>query len=173
MPSGPEDMSWLPIDPQQMQAAADLGERVHVNYPEDYSCFYRRYELYSKGFFALTANNGSLLGYGVAHPWLVGAPPRLNEYLFALPKDADCLHLHDIVVEKVVRVRGHAAALVHRWIELARSEGYAYATLVAVSGTEVIWRKFGFRALSTTHAREACASYSTTSIYMILMLNDN
>ena len=157
--------TWAPIQERDLKAAAALGDRIHRDYPEDFHVVRRRFELYPSGFYAL--KNDALVGYAVFHPWRSGRPPMLNQYLSALPDGADCIHLHDIVVAEPHRGNGHSRRFMAILDDHAKDHRYAAITLVAVSGAEGVWERFGFREAGDREARSACLSYSSNSVYMV------
>ena len=157
--------TWAPIQECDLEAAAALGDRIHRDYPEDFSVVSRRFAVYPSGFYAL--KNNALVGYAVFHPWRSGIPPKLNHYLSALPGDADCLHLHDIVVDERHRGNGHSRAFMAILEEHAWDRHYPAITLVAVSESERRWERFGFHEAGNPKARSACGSYSSKSVYMV------
>jgi hypothetical protein len=151
---------------QGIRRAEILGNRVHLSYPEDYRVFHRKHELFSDGFYALKDAAGNLQGYGVFHPWLYGAPPRLNQYLDRLPEPCDALHLHDIVIAEAFRGCGHTGDFLRIFLQAAKHHKKSKATLVAVGGTEPLWRRFGFHEPHLDLSKDAVSSYGETSRYM-------
>jgi GNAT superfamily N-acetyltransferase len=156
---------WRPMRAAEVAAAAALGNRVHRDYPESDRVFQRRFELYPAGCRIL--HGAAIHGYAVFHPWEFGSPPRLNEYLEALPGAPACMHLHDIVVAAALRGRGHAGRLIALLTATARESGCARLSLVAVGGKEQMWQRFGFRRVALAGARDACLSYATSAAYMV------
>jgi GNAT superfamily N-acetyltransferase len=93
-------------------------------------------------------------------------PPRLNHYFDQIPDACECLHLHDIVVADEFRGRGHTSDFIRIFLEAAKNKDKPKATLVAVGGTESLWRHFGFQDPGLQSAKDALLSYSETSTYM-------
>lgn len=162
----PAALEWSPIGEQEIRLAEILGNKIHLSYPEDYRVFHRKYELFPKGFYALKDAAGELQGYGVFHPWVFGAPPRLNQYLDRLPDPCDALHLHDIVIAEAFRGSGRNGDFFRLFLKAAKDLGKSKATLVAVGGTEPLWRRFGFDEPCLDSSKEAVSSYGETSRYM-------
>jgi hypothetical protein len=162
----PAAVEWSPIGEEEIRRAESLGNKVHLAYPEDYRVFHRKYELFPDGFYALKDAAGDLQGYGVFHPWIYGAPPRLNHYLERLPDPCGALHLHDIVIAEACRGGGHTGDFLGLFLHAAKVQGKSKATLVAVGGTEPLWRRFGFDDPQLDSSKEAVSSYGETSRYM-------
>jgi GNAT superfamily N-acetyltransferase len=162
----PSAVEWSPIGEGEIRRAERLGNKVHLAYPEDYRVFHRKYELFPDGFYALKDAAGELKGYGVFHPWVFGAPPRLNHYLDRLPEPCDALHLHDIVIAEAFRGRGLTGDFLRLFLGAAKHHGKSKATLVAVGGTEPLWRRFGFDDPQLDSSKDAVSSYGATSRYM-------
>jgi hypothetical protein len=159
-------IEWAPIAENEIRLAESMGNKVHLSYKEEYRIFYRKYELFSEGFYALKDAAGVLYGYAIFHPWIYGAPPYLNQYLEEIQQPCDSLHLHDIVIADELRGRGHMSEFIRIFLQAANILGKPRATLVAVGGTESFWNHYGFYDPRLQSARAALLSYSETSIYM-------
>jgi hypothetical protein len=162
----PSAVEWSPIGEGEIRRAERLGNKVHLAYPEDYRVFHRKYELFPDGFYTLKDAAGGLQGYGVFHPWTYGAPPRLNQYFDRIPDACDALHLHDIVIAEPFRGCGHTGDFLRLFLQAAKGRNKSKATLVAVGGTEGLWRRFGFYEPQLDSSKEAVSSYGETSLYM-------
>ena len=166
MPKAISTIEWAPATDNDIMLAARLGNKVHLSYQEDFRTINRKYELFSEGFYALKDAAGDLSGYAIFHPWIYGEPPRLNQYFEQIQDTCECLHLHDIVVADELRGRGHTSAFIRIFLEAAKNKDKPKATLVAVGGTESLWRHFGFQDPGLQSSKDALLSYSETSIYM-------
>lgn len=162
----PAAVEWSLIGEEEVRRAEILGNKVHLAYPEDYRVVHRKYELFPDGFYALKDAAGDLQGYGVFHPWVFGAPPRLNHYLERLPEPCDALHLHDIVIAEAFRGGGQTGAFLDLFLKAAKDRHKSKATLVAVGGTEGLWRRFGFVDPQLDSSKDTLSSYGETSRYM-------
>jgi len=159
-------IEWTPAAESETLIAERMGNKVHLSYQEDLGIIHRKYELFSEGFYVLKDVAGDLYGYAIFHPWIYGEPPRLNQYFDRIQDSCDSLHLHDIVVADELRGRGHTSDFIRIFLEAAKNKGMPKATLVAVSGTESLWRHFGFHDLGLPSSKDALLSYSETSSYM-------
>ncbi len=137
----------MPVWRQMM--AADLpkveaiAEVVHPAYPEAPEVFANRLALFPQGCF-MAVEDGKALGYCIAHPGTLGAPPPLDTLMKALPHDADCLYLHDLALLPECRGRRLGAALVARLESVARAHAFARIALTAVNNSDGFWEGVGF-----------------------------
>jgi hypothetical protein len=166
-----QDLSWLPMTQPDIVQAAKLGDRVHVEYPEDLDVFSSRCTTYPSGCFVLRNPHIDVAGYCIFHPWNLKVPPELNSPLHAVPNPHDCIHLHDIVIDEPHRGFGLTSSMMSLIFDHALAHDIQNITLVSVAGTEEIWRHFGFLPFSSAEAITAVRSYSDSSIYMVKSLN--
>lgn len=142
-----------------------LAERVHPDLPEDAAVFHDRLGLYPRGCLVLgDGAHSPIAGYAVGHPWLKGAPPKLDSVLGVLPEPADCFYIHDVVIAPEARGAGHSRVVVDQLLELAAS--YPSATLVSVYGTVPFWSRFGFRDAGETLPPGALGAYGADARFM-------
>ena len=141
---------WRPMRKDDNAAVTAISDRVHGDYTEGSEVFASRLALYPAGCFVLQVPLGAAsspsapLGYLIAHPSHRGAPPALNEVLDVLPTPAGTLYLHDIAVLSQARGSGAGAAALALVEQLARAEGLADVTLIAVNGADSYWLRQGF-----------------------------
>jgi predicted N-acetyltransferase YhbS len=93
----------------------------------------------------------------VSHPWALYSIPPLDQFLVALPAQADCLYIHDVAILPEYRGLRQADHLV----ELCAM------ALVSVYGTDAFWARFGFRPASTPDIVKKLKSYGPTARYMV------
>lgn len=149
-----------------LPAVGALADRIHVEHPEDPEVFAERLKLFPEGCLAL-AKGSDVLGYTLAHPGRIGAPPPLNSLLGALPDAPDCLYLHDIALSPEVGRQGHGSAALERLIDVAERHGLATIALIAVRGSQPFWRRLGFRRVEDDALRAKLASYGADAVYML------
>ena len=149
-----------------LAAVTALADRIHVDHPEQPAIFAERLKLFPAGCRVL-AQDAVVVGYAIAHPGRLGAPPPLDTLLDGLPEAADCLYLHDIALAPEVARRGHGDELVARMIELAAQQGLAAIALVAVRGSAPFWQRHGFRVSGDATLRAKLASYGEDAAYMV------
>lgn len=137
---------WRPMLTADLPAVQAVADQVHVDYPEAPEIFANRLDLFPAGCFMAVGQDGPL-GYCIAHPGTLGAPPPLDTVLDGLPAVADCLYLHDVALLPAARGRGLGAALVARLEQVARSYGFTRIALTAVSNSDGFWQGLGFDAV--------------------------
>lgn len=149
MPVQPKPV-WRPMREDDIAAVTAISDRVHGDYTELPEVFASRLELYPAGCFTLQVPQSAVqhrlepVGYLIAHPWHRGAPPALNAVLDVLPTPAQTLYLHDIALLYQARGSGAGAAALALVEQLARAEGLADITLIAVNGADSYWLRQGF-----------------------------
>lgn len=153
---------WRPMTPADLAAATGIADRVHVDYPEDAAVFAERLRLYPAGcwVFGARGQGGDISGYLVSHPWRLGEPPALNSRLGELPAEPSTYYLHDLTLLPNARGGGAASRIVTQILGHATQQGFATASLVAVSGSAPFWQSHGFRiAEQDDDLRRKLASY--------------
>jgi len=98
---------------------------------------------------------------------MLNSIPPLDEFLKSLPKEPECLYLHDIVVAPEARGLGAAARYVDYIKQLAHEISIKSLALVSVYGTDVLWSRFGFRAVLNSSLSRKLGSYGATAKYML------
>lgn len=155
-------VAWRALTAEDLPSVIAIADRVHVDFPERPEVFAERLALWPEGAFALE-RGGAMVGYALAHPWRLGAPPKLDMLLGALPTDADTLFLHDIALLPAARGARAAEALVVRLAALAADQGLATISLVAVNGTARLWRRCRFEIA----AGPALGDYGAAAHHMV------
>jgi GNAT superfamily N-acetyltransferase len=132
-------VSWRAMADADLAEVVAIAAAIHVAHPERDAVFAERLSLYPPGCLILM-QDGAVLGYAIAHPWLSSAPPALDTLLAA----PDCLYLHDVALRPAGRGHGATARLLARLDDMARAAGLARLALVAIPGTDRFWRRLGF-----------------------------
>ena len=145
---------------------------VHPALPERPEVFAEKLRLYSPGCRKLVLR-GRIVGYGIAHPWMLDAIPPLDAFLVALPPAPQCLYIHDVAVLPAARGRGAAQRYVGVIRGLAASAGVDSLALVSVYGTHVLWSRFGFRVVVNERIEPQLASYGPSARYMVREHNNS
>ena len=148
----------------EIQAGAYTDSSLYEP-PETFAAYLRAFPA---GSFAAVAN-GSIMGYGVGHPWHKGVPPPLDITELELPTTPTSFHVHDIAV----RVKGVQVGrrLLRQLVEVAATEQLEFVDLVAVGGAHTYWHHFGFRP-SEPETQAATAIYGSTAVYMVAPIGD-
>ncbi|MGQ0432352.1 MAG: GNAT family N-acetyltransferase [Microthrixaceae bacterium] len=133
--------------------------------PETFAAYL---QAYPAGSLAAVAD-GSLVGYGVGHPWIKGAPLPLDITDLEVPTTPTCFHVHDIAV----RVKGVELGrrLLRQLVDVAAEEQIELVDLIAVQGADTYWHQFGFRR-SEPETLAAIELYGSTAVYMVAPIGD-
>jgi len=144
-----------------------LADAIHRDHPERPEVFAERLRLFPDGCRVAVGGVDEAVGYAIAHPGVVGMPPDLDTLLVTLPKAPDCLYVHDVALLRQARGRGLLTRLLPPLLALAEANGLARLALVAVNGTEPVWRRLGFLPWRGSAAvRGKLASYGGKAVYM-------
>ena len=157
---------WQPLAPADAAAVRALADTAHPGLPERTEVFAERIRLFPAGCRKLV-HAGALAAYGIAHPWRLDSPPPLDTLVGALPRDADCLHLHDVVVAPVLRGQGASAAYFAAMEAVARAQQLGTLALVSVYGTNQLWSRFGFVERPSPALATKLAAYGPTARYLV------
>lgn len=148
----------------------EIGDAAHEGLPERPEVFEEKFRLCPEGWVVLEADDGTVQGYGIAHPWLRGEVPPLDTLLGRLPDSPDCIFLHDCVVNPAFRGAGRMAGFFAEASRLARRMGIDTLAGVSVYGTYRMLDRYGFRVdLSGTMARKV-EGYGPTAKYVLAPL---
>ena len=148
----------------ETQVGAHKDPSLHEP-PETFAAYL---QTFPAGCFAAVAND-SLVGYGVGHPWLKGAPLPLDVTELELPTTPTCFHVHDIAVR--VKGGGLGRRLLRQLVEVATEEQLEFLDLIAVGGADTYWHRFGFRP-SELETQAATALYGPSAVYMSAPIGD-
>lgn len=107
-----------------------------------------------------------VVGYCLAHPWVAGSPPSLEQTL-VVTSGHDTLYLHDIALSSKAQGKGAGKLAFHALVEHARDLSLPSISLVAVQGADSYWGRQGFIAQPIDKSLE---SYTPDACYMVLAL---
>jgi len=113
------------------------------------------------------ASGTQVVGYCLAHPWVAGSPPSLEQILVAAT-NPDTLYLHDIALSSKVQGQGAGKLALLALVDHARELSLPSISLVAVQGADSYWRRQGFIAQPIEKSLE---SYTPDACYMVLALS--
>jgi hypothetical protein len=133
---------WVPMEASHIPGVDAVADSVHPGLPERSEVFMERLCLYPSGCMVLVSG-GSVVGYGVGHPWWFGSPPELDSFLGGIPGSADMMYMHDIAVLPGYR-GGRSRHYVGSMRDLALGMGLGLMGLVSVYGTSALWGRMGF-----------------------------
>ena len=151
--------SWRPSALADLPDIDRIGDAIHVDLPERPEVFAEKVTLFPAGCFVF-CQGSSVFGYGLAHPWMLLNIPPLGQFLQELPPAANCLFIHDVVVMPEARGRNAALSLVRLYRDVATRHHLRHLALVAVYGTQTLWSRFGFEAVSDSRLTEKLSTYS-------------
>lgn len=155
---------WRPATSADLADIVALATEIHPDLPERAAVLDEKRALFPAGCFCLE-DNGTVLGYALSHPWRLYHVPRLDHFLGALPKDADCLYLHDVALKGAARGKGAVRALLQQLDGVALQLGLPMLALTSVKGTRPLWETLGFTTVSDK--RIESDSYGDSAIYML------
>ena len=163
--------AWRPMTAADLDTVNRIAGAVHAAYPEDPVVFAERLNLYSKGcFVAANAENAVCDGYCIAHPWRLGRIPALNTLLGEIPRDADCLYVHDVAILPATRKAGLGVQVSDLLKRVAGSEGFRRLALTSVHNSQPFWERQGYRRVTTPELTRGPQSYGDDAAYMVCAL---
>ena len=161
--------TWQPMGASDLREVVDLADRIHVDLHEGLEVIAEKHRRFPAGC-SKVVDDGRLVAYGIAHPWLLYRIPQLDAFLGDLPPNPDCLYIHDVVVAPEARGRDLAGACLERLKAVALRMDLHAMALVSVYGTTRLWSRFGFIEESPDPVRAKLASYGATARYMVCRL---
>ncbi|MEP9400677.1 GNAT family N-acetyltransferase [Sphingomonas sp. VNH70] len=136
---------WRSATAGDAPAVAALARAALGDYGEAAELYAERIALAPAGCHVLTAGD-RIVGHCISHPWRRFAPPAMHALLGAIPDDADCWYLHDVVVAPEARGQGAVERLLPVLADAARAAGIGTLALIAVGGADRYWARLGFHA---------------------------
>jgi GNAT superfamily N-acetyltransferase len=159
---------WRQMTVADLPLVERIAEIVHPAYPESAEVPTERLALFPAGCLVAEDGAGAALGYAVSHPSRLGRPPALDSRLGGLPRDADCLYLHDVALLPEARGLGLGEALIVLLRDLARRQGLPMLALTAVNHSAPYWSRRGFKRYPGDAVLAAkLASYGEDAAYMV------
>ncbi len=161
------ELSWRAMTPGDLDGVVAVAQLSFPDHPEERACFANRLELYPEGCFVLAAEDGTIMGYLVAYPWVLNAAPALNVLIDAIPAEAEVVYLHDLALHPDTRGGGFTRPVVERVAQEAKDAGWPAVALVAVNDASGFWARNGFEIQSPPGMAEKLASYGDDARYMV------
>ncbi len=151
---------WRPATAGDAPAVATLARAALGAYGEGAELYAERIALAPAGCHVLTAGE-TIVGHCISHPWRRVAPPAMHALLGAIPADADCWYLHDVVVAPAARGERAVERLLPLLATRAAAHGIGVLALIAVGGADRYWARRGFRAVPG-----GAAGFGADALYM-------
>ena len=161
--------TWRDARLDDAETISAIEHRVHTLAPERIEVFREKIGLFGAGCRVLT-KGGSIVGYGIAHPWRLDDVPPLDHLLGALPLEAACLFLHDVAILPEARASGASRAFVDHAVRVATQEGLSALALVSVYGTDGLWRRHDFVPSPSVSTAAQLDPYGDKALYMVRRL---
>ena len=148
-----------------LQRVDEIADSIHTLF-ERAEVFAEKFNLYGPGCLVLDVH-GTVLGYGISHPWMLHSIPPLDAFLKCIPTGPECLYVHDVAILPEARGQFLTRALCAIYEELAKRSGITRMALVSVYGTAPLWAESGFAVVDDLSLNEKLVSYGPTARYMI------
>jgi hypothetical protein len=159
------ELGWRSATVADLAFINEIANQIHLTLPERDEVFTEKFNLFPEGCFVYV-HNKIVVGYGLAHPWMLRGIPKLDTFLGVLPSRPNCLFIHDVVILPNSRGHGGAEDFVKLAAFLARSQKLDWLALVSVYGTDTLWSRFGFKILSHPQLSEKLKLYGENARYM-------
>jgi hypothetical protein len=157
---------WRPMREEDLCAVSDIAKALHPDMTERPEVFREKYSLFPAGCLSLELA-GNMLGYAVAHPWVLNEIPPLDAFLRSLPARPDCVFLHDVAILQSARGRGATTALIDILSDIACRNGIEALALVSLYGTHIHWKRLGFVGKKNDLLAEKLRDYGPSATYMV------
>ncbi|MBI1328133.1 MAG: GNAT family N-acetyltransferase [Alphaproteobacteria bacterium] len=159
--------TWQPMLAADLKHLKRLSDLLFPDYLEDYEVLEERWKICPLGCFILKNYSFNAVGYALAHPAKLKAPPKENR-IFIVPEDADCFHIHDICMLYDYQGYGYAGRVLRDIAAYALERGFNKLAIVAVHNSRRIWEKYGFKPLDDeTYQQKIKADYGDDCFYMV------
>lgn len=164
----PKKMIIRAIQDNDWQAILAIQDECYPTIePESLAVLKSKAELSPQSCFVIVDNN-TVLGYCLAHPWLLGRPPALAQQLTP-PTNADTLYLHDIALSSASRGKGAGEQVFSQLLTQAKRMQFTSLSLVAVQGASSYWQRLGFKSRIIDKSLD---SYTHDACYMVYQITE-
>jgi GNAT superfamily N-acetyltransferase len=160
---------WRPASVIDIDAIEQVAGLIHPHLPERRDVLAEKLALFPMGCFVLVRRE-TVMGYGLAHRWILDSIPPLDAFLEKVPSHADCLYIHDVALLLEVRGYGSGQRYIRLMVECARKIGVDFLALVSVYDNQPFWAKRGFEIVSAPELGAKLRSYGPTAQYLTLKL---
>lgn len=94
------------------------------------------------------ADDRSIAGYFLSHPWPRRLLPPLKKVYDSVPATSDALFIHDFAILPAWRRKGFGARAVDRALKSETCRSLPFSALISVQGTRPFWERHGFASVS-------------------------
>ena len=105
----PQGAQWRLTTTVDLVDIQKIANVAHPDLSEQPEIFAEKLASFPEGCFVLV-NNGAVLGYAFVHPWRLNEVPKLDAPLLALPRNPECILIHDVAVLPEARGKGASEA---------------------------------------------------------------
>ncbi|MCL1092394.1 GNAT family N-acetyltransferase [Shewanella kaireitica] len=107
-----------------------------------------------------------VVGYCLAHPWIINHPPTLEQELERITA-SDTLYLHDIALSAKAQGKGAGRLILEQLMQFAKNNGFSNISLIAVQGADRYWQRQGFKVQEID---KDLSDYPADACYMVYTL---
>jgi len=134
---------WRSASAADLDDINRIADEIHISLPERAEVFAEKFAVFPDGCFVLV-RRGTVLGYGLSHPWKLYEIPKLDTFLGVLPSRPECLFIHDVAILREGRGFGGAEQYVKLIVPVAQRRQIPFLALVSVYNTTALWSRLGF-----------------------------
>ncbi|MCG9695853.1 GNAT family N-acetyltransferase [Shewanella sp. Isolate11] len=110
--------------------------------------------------------NAQVVGYCLAHPWVINQPPSLEQQIDAM-NSPDTLYLHDIALSAKARGLKAGEKIFNLLKQKTKQFNFDSISLVAVEGADTYWQRLGFKSRIIDKSLD---NYPADACYMVYQL---
>ncbi|MBV7314488.1 GNAT family N-acetyltransferase [Shewanella sp. NIFS-20-20] len=160
-------MQLRPIEERDWPAIMAIQEQCyHAIEPEPLHVMQSKWQVAPQTCLVVCLDS-CVMGYCLAHPWLQGHPPALNQVLTEAMPQPDTLYLHDMALSQAIRGQGGAQQMLNQLKLLAQAQQLNSMSLIAIQGAASYWQAAGFIKTTTS---KCLGSYCDDPHYMVMPL---
>jgi hypothetical protein len=159
-------MVWEPMKVNDLRFVFEISKKVHPQLPEKVEVFEEKLKLFPAGCKKIMFN-GHISGYVISYPWNINHIAPLDSFLICLPKNPDCIYIHDIALLPEARGYGMVYKFITEIMKIALYQNIHNLALVSVYDTTSLWKQYGFQIITNDTLGKKIESYGSTATYMV------
>ena len=160
---------WRLASAREWSAIGAIANDVHTSLPERQEVFDDKFRLFAEGCLVLP-DGERIVGYGVFHPWKIDDAPTLDTLMEELPREPQCIFIHDVAILAEARGLGAAGEFVRIAWSFAIGRRLITLALVSVYGSHPVWTKYGFKTRVYCGLSPVLKHYGDGARYMTVTL---